>query len=419
LTRVAGARPDPGWQKVAVLARGLPNPLHRRDSAHSDDRGTALWKEGRDRMRSTSNHNCIAQLSLAGLAWVAALALLPFAILEDAYAESAPLTVAGTDITIYDASYVTEHFTHHKGGQLVFTDRSGRPWPLVADPSSSEIYNKGDGKFHVFDPQAVAAACEAISYPLDRLPIEVFILPCPRAGMLDSSCERGAVYLSPGMQEIQQEQAHLVVTHEIGHCVHRSLMPDSDTQSWATYRKLRNLGDDSRYSSSAPHCMRPHEIFAEDFRWLFGGPLSKYSGTIENQELTLPDEVPGLKEFMLSLADVRLARGGDPAPTIMVEISSVPNPFSSTTTVNLKIGQSFSNAGIPASSVRASATVYDVMGRAVKELGVKSHRMGPYVQFRWDGTDSSGRQLPSGVYFLRVHLTPGGANAIHKMLLKR
>ena len=370
-------------------------------------------------MRSTLNHICIAQLSLAGLAWVAAPALLPFFYSAAAADESLPRAVSQKNITIYDAPYVMDNFTHTRGGQLIFTDRLGRRWPLVVDPASSVISNKGDGRFHTFDPQAVTAACEAISYPLERLSIEVFILPYPRAELLDSSCDGGAIYLSPGMEEMRQEQAHLVVTHEIGHCVHRTLMPDCDVQRWDEYRELRDIENKSVYNYDAPHYLRPHEIFAEDFRLLFGGPLSTYSGTIENQDLRLPNEVPGLKEFMLSLADVRLARSDDPAPGMTIEVSSFPNPFANMATVNLKIGQPISAAGVPHNSVRARAAVFDAKGRSVKDLGMKSHVLGPCMQFHWDGTDRGGRQVPPGVYFLRVEVNPGGASAIHKMLLKR
>ena len=52
-------------------------------------------------MRSTANHNCIAQLSLAGLAWVAALALLPISVSASQQAETQPLEVPGTGITVY------------------------------------------------------------------------------------------------------------------------------------------------------------------------------------------------------------------------------------------------------------------------------------------------------------------------------
>jgi hypothetical protein len=221
------------------------------------------------------------------------------------------------------------------------------------------------------------------------------------------------------MEEMQREHAHLIVTHEIGHCVHRALMPDSDTRAWNEYKRMRDIEDRAAYNSAAPHNMRPHEIFAEDFRLLFGGPLSTYSGTIENQDLRLPNEVPGLREFMLSLAEVRLARSDDPAPSMSIEISSFPNPFANSATVNLKVGQSFSAAGIQTGCVSARATVFDAKGRAVKDLGVKSHNFGPYLQFRWDGTDRSGRHVPSGVYFLRVDVSPSGESALHKMLLKR
>ena len=51
---------------------------------------------------------------------------------------------------------------------------------------------------------------------------------------------------------------------------------------------------------------RPHEIFAEDFRALFGGPTANYSGTIENPGLVHPGAVPGLAAFFLNLTGARL-----------------------------------------------------------------------------------------------------------------
>ncbi len=370
-------------------------------------------------MRPPTNHNCIAQLSLAGLAWVTALALSFNSSLASEGLSGQAFDIPGTRITVYGPHYVLENFTHREGADLVFVDREGVSWTLIEDPSSPVISNRGDGRFHPFDPADVASACEWVSYPLDGLEIEIFVLPYPRGELLDCSAKDGAIYLSPGMYEVHEAHAHMIVTHELGHCVQYKLMPDSGRNLWERYRELRQISDFSRYNSSSPHAMRPHEIFAEDFRWLFGGGLSKYSGTIENKDLVLPTEVSGLGEFMLSLAEQRLARSSGPRSPIELEIINYPNPFRKTTTVSLNVRKDFSAIGYAITSTSARAVVYDAAGRSVKDLGSHQVSGNATLQFRWDGKDDAGRQLPSGVYFLRVSFGQGIAGRTHKMVLNR
>jgi hypothetical protein len=314
---------------------------------------------------------------------------------------------------------VLENFVHKEGSKLLFTDKQGYVWKLVEDTSCDVIANKGDGRFHPLDAAEVIEAVQAISYPLESLDVEIFLLPFPRERLLDSSTGGGGVYLSPGVHEVPRGHTHMVVTHEIGHCVHNTLMPDSDRNTWRRYKSLRGIDNMNVYSASARHCNRPHEIFAEDFRYLFGGPLSNYSGTIENHDLVVPKMVFGLEEFMLSLAEVRLARARGPGHSAELDISNYPNPFSSSTTVNLRVGDVLEAAVYNTGATSAHAQVFDVRGRAVKDLGRHSVSGGAYLQFHWDGTDNSGRKLSSGVYFLRVTLPGGAGSTSHKMLLKR
>lgn len=381
----------------------------------------AVNEDGRmgQEMRSTANHNCIAQLSLAGLAWVAALALLPISVSAAEQAEAQPLAVPNTRVTIYGPDYVLENFVHREGPHLLFTDRHGRSWPLVEETSSEVISNKGDGDFHAFNPKDVAGAINAISYPLNNLSVEIFVLPLPRETLLDCSAEDGAIYLSPGVYEVPEGHTHMVVTHEMGHCVHRALMPDNDRDGWGRYKKIRGIDNMAVYSASAQHRNRPNEIFAEDFRWLFGGALSNYSGTIENQELEPPDAVHGLAEFMLSLAEVRLARAERSGSEAGIEIINYPNPFSNVTTVSLRPAGVMGSSGYTWEATSAHAQVFDARGRAVRDLGRSSVNGGASINFRWDGTDGSGRNMSSGVYFLKVDLDGGGLSSTHKMLLRR
>jgi hypothetical protein len=73
-------------------------------------------------------------------------------------------------------------------------------------------------------------------------------------------------------------------------------------------------------------------------------------------------------------------------------LTSHPNPFRASTTIH------FDSPGTSSVSVR----IFDVAGREVRALvegtewNVGSHRV------IWDGRDGAGRELPSGVYFLRL-----------------
>jgi len=370
-------------------------------------------------MRSTANHICIAQLSLAGLAWVAALSLLPTSFPSPAEAAEPPIRVAGGGIVVYGPAYVLENYIHREQGKFVFTDPEGREWPLIDDPASPLIANHGDGAFHPFDPGVVADAIETISYPMQKVEIEVFLLPFPREEVLECSAGDGTIYLSPGVYEIPDVYAHAVVAHEAGHCVQRKFMPPSDVDSWREYREIRGISDRSVYNSAAAHRNRPAEIFAEDFRWLFGGEKSRAGGGIENGDLEPPDDVAGLREFFLSLSEARLAKAARPVSWIQLSVSSCPNPFTGSTTITIQARTaSGTEAALPAGDL-VSAVIFDAAGRAVKHVGPITVSGTACPTFDWDGEDDSGRGLPSGIYFLRAELAGRGLVSTGKVMLRR
>jgi hypothetical protein len=67
-----------------------------------------------------------------------------------------------------------------------------------------------------------------------------------------------------------------------------------------------------------------------------------------------------------------------------------PNPFRKNLLIRFKIPEK----GI------ASIKIFDISGRLVKEWGYEILRLSD--QILWNGTDDSGRRLPSGVYFVRL-----------------
>jgi hypothetical protein len=100
-----------------------------------------------------------------------------------------------------------------------------------------------------------------------------------------------------------------------------------------------------------------------------------------------------------------------------------PNPFSKTTWLSIEIPHepsSAPNSGNEAevdASVRVKITVYDVLGRRVKEL-FKEDVIPDAVTISWNGTDDRGRVLPSGVYFMRVEVG-SSIREVRKLMLLR
>jgi hypothetical protein len=299
---------------------------------------------------------------------------------------------AGHFCDIHDSGAVLESHVAPHGAGLDFIDRSGRHWELVMSTDDPIIAHKGSGSFHPADPSDVASALDAVAYPgLTALGIDVFLLPYPRRESLASSAGDGAIYLSPGVYPYAMEPLHALVVHELGHVVHQRLLPDWDTAGWAMYRELRGLTNASTYNSQAAHRNRPREIFAEDFRALFGGAAANYSGSIENTDLPHPSDVPGLEEFFLGLIQ---SAGAAASPPSAAPIAS-PNPFVAATTLSL--------AGVPVVD-GAVVDIVDVSGRLVCRLDVPA---GGDSKVGWNATDASGRRVPAGVYFAVVPAAGG------------
>jgi hypothetical protein len=96
-----------------------------------------------------------------------------------------------------------------------------------------------------------------------------------------------------------------------------------------------------------------------------------------------------------------------------------PNPFHEVTNISVDIPETIApnENGIPTlTQTPVSIAVYDVLGRRVTELFDGSF-FSQVQTFRWDGTDADGRQLPSGIYFLKV--TAGAATEVKKVAIVR
>jgi len=87
-------------------------------------------------------------------------------------------------------------------------------------------------------------------------------------------------------------------------------------------------------------------------------------------------------------------------------LPNVPNPFNPLTTVNFELK----------SPGKVRVSIYDVSGRLVNTLVNESMSAGPHAR-RWMGKDLSGRQVPSGTYYLRME-TDGRIDHRKMLLLK-
>ncbi len=98
---------------------------------------------------------------------------------------------------------------------------------------------------------------------------------------------------------------------------------------------------------------------------------------------------------------------GAALPKAFALAQNYPNPFNPSTTISYQIPEDAGN-------VSFTLNVYDIRGRLVKTLAKGMKGSGFYSAF-WDGSDSNGRQVSSGVYFYRF--TSSKYSATRKMIL--
>jgi hypothetical protein len=79
-----------------------------------------------------------------------------------------------------------------------------------------------------------------------------------------------------------------------------------------------------------------------------------------------------------------------------------PNPFNPTTNIRFSVGEAESG---PSGSAPVLVELYDVAGRRIATLKKDTLPSGDYT-IPWSGTDDRGRQVSSGVYFLRLQVGP-------------
>ncbi|UCG92636.1 MAG: T9SS type A sorting domain-containing protein [candidate division WOR-3 bacterium] len=90
-----------------------------------------------------------------------------------------------------------------------------------------------------------------------------------------------------------------------------------------------------------------------------------------------------------------------------------PNPFNEKTEIRWQV----TDNGYQIGDDRFKLEIYDINGRMIKEFNQLTNHQSPINHTTWDGTDSSNRKLPSGVYFLKFEIE--GYTETEKLLLIR
>jgi hypothetical protein len=283
-------------------------------------------------------------------------------------------------VRVYSDS-AAARFIVREGGTAYISLPGTRRWRLCED----------GGPYSAVPADEVLEALERVSYPLDSIEATIVILPFPRCDLLDSSAEGRVVFLSPGRWDVPREHVHYTVAHEIGHLVHNALMPDRRDDLWREYARLRGI-DYEAARDARDHASRLHEIFAEDFRVLFGSDLARCGSGIENHDLPMPDAVPGLRDFFVSLS-----AGLEPR----IVVSACPNPFGDC----VRIETYLSGNVQPVDRIE----IFDASGRSVVVL--RPPAAGSAVT--WDGRSAFGVPVVPGIYF--VALRAGVLAEVHKV----
>ncbi len=129
----------------------------------------------------------------------------------------------------------------------------------------------------------------------------IYVLPRPREALPVSSCDGLGIYLTPESRRLSRAQVHAIVFHEIGHLVQRQLLPQSDREGWARYRRARGITDAGHFSAHGCHASRPAEIFAEDFRLLYGTARARRCSSLEESGAPEMFDRPDLRSFFSRL----------------------------------------------------------------------------------------------------------------------
>ncbi len=164
--------------------------------------------------------------------------------------------------------------------------------------------NKKSGNLtlQTVDSQEYMKALEEIKIPLEKVgEYKVYFMDYKLKNFYTAmalSFQDGSAVVFGTYHKLSAEKIHQMAVHELGHNIDFQFM---NKEKWREYKKLRGITNESSYNNSSKVYMnRPQEIFAEDFRLLFGGELAAKIPHL-NRDLIHPSKVEGLRDLYLSI----------------------------------------------------------------------------------------------------------------------
>ena len=136
------------------------------------------------------------------------------------------------------------------------------------------------------------------------------------------------------------------------------------------------------------------------------GNLEKAEEAFEEALATSSDELlaKNIRRYLAMVADSKDIPGEKRRRDI--ELSSSPNPANPSTMIRFRLGQ----------AEQVILSIYNTLGQKINMLVNGEMTAGPHSVI-WDGKDATGREVASGVYFVR--LEAGGRMKAKKLLLLR
>lgn len=255
---------------------------------------------------------------------------------------------------------------------------------------------------------------EAITKRNERIPIE--FVPCDPSEFLELDASNLMEYLSIDPATLPSDAEKLQFYVEVYTASQGDTLEKVET-GFKDFDVNFRITDEALGQS---YCVNEHFSNAEGSIH-FCQKMALDVGHLAGRKVLLKPEVNGLEmvggKYSCSLGHIWIEQDGKlgkPAvscshellPEKFALLENVPNPFNPATTIRYSV---------PVES-RVTLKVYDLLGREVATLVDDVKPAGHYL-VRWEGRDSEGRSVPSGIYI--YSLTAGSYSVQKKMTLVR
>ena len=138
-------------------------------------------------------------------------------------------------------------------------------------------------------------------------------------------------------------------------------------------------------------------MYSMDDQSLFGDKVNLFD---------LPDDVTIVSAKVAGPSGQRYKTTVGVVPENFIVHQNYPNPFNPSTSIQIDLPE----------LTRLSVVIYDAMGREMHTL-INEEFLPGYYTLTWNGTDYSGRQVASGIYFIKI-TTPNTSKTLKAILLR-